>query len=154
MRLAVGRHLPLAHRLQQRALRPRRRPIDLVGQHDVGEDRPRTKEKLMRLAVVEAAAGDVGRKQVGGELDAVEAAGEAAGDGLSDQGLAHARHVFEQDVLAGQQRNHRQLHDVRLAKYYAGDILFEFGDQISGVVGHYAHSSAAVTAGPRSGTVK
>ena len=136
MRLAVGRHLPLAHRLQQCALRPRRRPVDLVGQHDVGEDRSRTEEELVRLAVVEAAAGDVGRQQVGGELDAVEPAGEAAGNGLAHQGLAHAGHVFQQNVFAGQQRDYRQAHHVRLAEDHAGNILLQLGDKISGFIGH------------------
>ena len=39
VRHALDRHLPLLHRLQQRRLRPRRRAVDLVDQHDVGEDR-------------------------------------------------------------------------------------------------------------------
>ena len=91
MGLAVGRHLPLAHRLQQGALRARRGPVDLVGQHDVGEDRAGTEDELLRLAVVQAAAGDVGGQQVGRELDAMELAGQAAGDGLAHQRLAHAR---------------------------------------------------------------
>ena len=34
------RHFPLLHRLQQRRLRLRGRAVDLVGQQDVGEDRP------------------------------------------------------------------------------------------------------------------
>ena len=46
MRLAVDRHLPLAHRLQQGALRARRGAVDLVGQHDVGEDRARAEDEL------------------------------------------------------------------------------------------------------------
>ena len=33
----VDRDLPLFHRLEQRRLRLRRRPVDLVGEHDVGE---------------------------------------------------------------------------------------------------------------------
>ncbi len=40
-RLAVLRHLPLLHRLHQRALRLRRRAVDLVGEHDRMEDRAR-----------------------------------------------------------------------------------------------------------------
>ena len=43
---AVDRHLPLGHRLEQRRLRLRRRPVDLVHEHDVGEDRPRPELEL------------------------------------------------------------------------------------------------------------
>ena len=37
--LPLDRHLPLLHRLEQRGLRARRRPVDLVGQEHVREDR-------------------------------------------------------------------------------------------------------------------
>ena len=36
---AVGRHAALGHRLEQRRLRLRRGPVDLVGEEDVGEHR-------------------------------------------------------------------------------------------------------------------
>ena len=39
VRLLAGGHLAFLHRLQQGGLRLRRRAVDLVGQHDVGEDR-------------------------------------------------------------------------------------------------------------------
>ena len=39
-RHAVGGHLPLAHRFEQRRLRLGWRPIDFVAKQDVGEDRP------------------------------------------------------------------------------------------------------------------
>jgi hypothetical protein len=40
-RHAVDGHAPLAHRLEQRRLRLRRRAVDLVREHDVREDRAR-----------------------------------------------------------------------------------------------------------------
>ncbi len=39
MRLVADRHLPLLHRFEERALHLRRRAVDLVREHDVGEDR-------------------------------------------------------------------------------------------------------------------
>ena len=36
--LALDRHLPLLHRLEERGLRPRRRAVDLVREQHVGED--------------------------------------------------------------------------------------------------------------------
>ncbi len=136
MRLTVGRHLPLTHRLQQGALRARRGAVDLVGQHHVGENRPRTEDELMRLAVVEAVAGDVGRQQVGRKLDAVENAGQAAGDRLADQGLAHAGNVLQQDVLARQEGHNHQPHGVGLAKHYAGNVLLQSRNQVGRFVKH------------------
>jgi hypothetical protein len=44
--LALDRHLVLLHRFQQRRLRARGRPAELIRQHDVGEDRPRHKRRL------------------------------------------------------------------------------------------------------------
>ena len=38
VRLALDRHLPLLHRLEQRRLRARRRAVDLVREQDVRED--------------------------------------------------------------------------------------------------------------------
>ena len=135
--LAVGRHLPLAHRLQQCALCAGRGPIDLVGQHDVGENRAGAERELARLAVVEAAARNVGRQQVGRELDAMELAGQTAGDGLAHQGLAHAGHVFQQDVFAGQEGHHGQPHGIGLAEDHAGNVLLQQGDQVGCFVCHY-----------------
>jgi len=40
-RLALGRHLALLHRLEQRSLRFRWGAVDLVGEEEVGEDRAR-----------------------------------------------------------------------------------------------------------------
>ena len=40
VREVVDRRLPLLHALQQAGLRLGRRPVDLVGEDDVGEDRP------------------------------------------------------------------------------------------------------------------
>ena len=77
-RQLVGRarhgDLPLLHGLEQRRLDLGRRAVDLVGQHDVGEDRPRLEDEAFGrlLAEVHLRAGDVGRQQVGGELDPAE----------------------------------------------------------------------------------
>ena len=46
-RLAVDGDLALLHRLQQRRLGARRGAVDLVGQHDLGEDRPGPELELL-----------------------------------------------------------------------------------------------------------
>ena len=64
--------LVLLHGLQQRALHLRGRAIDLVGQHDVGEDRTFARREIAGACVVNEGADDVGRQQVGRELNAAE----------------------------------------------------------------------------------
>ncbi len=120
VRLAVDGHLAVAHRLEQRALRARRRAIDLVGQHDVAEDRTARVDELAGLRVVDVAAGDVAGQQVGRELDARERGRDALGQRLADQRLAHAGHVLQQDVIGGQQRHDAQPHDVRSCRARPG----------------------------------
>jgi hypothetical protein len=70
---AVGRHLPLLHRLQQGGLGLGRGPVDLVGQQQVGEHRPRAEVEGAAALVKDRGAGDVGGHEVGRELDAAEA---------------------------------------------------------------------------------
>ena len=74
---AVHGDLALAHGLQQRTLGPRRGPVDLVGQHHVGEHRPLFVLEFGRFRVEQAAADDVAGQQVRRELQAAEIAGQA-----------------------------------------------------------------------------
>ncbi len=129
MRLAVDGDLPLAHGFQQSALRPRRGPIDFVGQHDIGEDRPGVEGELPRFRAIDAAAGNVAGQQVGRELDAAELAGQTAGDGLADERLADARHVLQQDMFAGQQGHDGKPDDFALPQDDAADVLAQLGDK-------------------------
>ena len=49
-RLAFEADLPLVHTLEQRRLGARRGAIDLVGEHDLGEDRPRPELELLHAS--------------------------------------------------------------------------------------------------------
>src|SRR5579863_1665605 len=53
-RLAVQRHLPLVHRLEERRLRPRTGAVDLVGEEDIREDRALAQDELGAALVVDA----------------------------------------------------------------------------------------------------
>jgi hypothetical protein len=64
-RVAVDRHLPLLHGLEQRGLRLGRRPVDLVGEQQVREDRALAERELRRPGVVDERAGDVAGHEVG-----------------------------------------------------------------------------------------
>ena len=73
MRLAAHGHALLLHGFQQGGLSLGRGPIDLVGQHDVGEDRsPLELEDLSSRRIVgeDVGAGDVRRHEIRSELDA------------------------------------------------------------------------------------
>ena len=89
-------YLPFFHGLQQSGLYLGRRPVDLVGQHDVGEDRPPMRSEVLRAGVVDLGADDVGRQQVRRELDAAEIAIKVFG-----QRLDGARFGQPRQALAG-----------------------------------------------------
>ena len=99
----------LLHRLEQRRLRLRRRAVDFVGQHDVGEDRTGREHHLpaagRRVFLHEVGAGDVRRHQVGRELDARELQVEHARHRVDEQRLGQAGRADDQAVAADEQRH-------------------------------------------------
>ena len=101
-------HGMLLHRLQQRRLCLRRGAVDLVGQQDLREDRPTLELEVPAAAGIlhhHVGADDVGRHQVGRELDARESQVERLGQGLHQQRLPQSRNAFQQHMPTGQQRN-------------------------------------------------
>ncbi len=107
----------LLHRLEQRGLRLGRRAVDLVGEQDLREDGPAHEpERAHAVRLVEdLGAGDVGRHQVGRELDALEAQVEDAGERLDEQRLGQPGHAGEQAVAAGEERDEHLIDDLVLA---------------------------------------
>ena len=71
----------------------------------VGKDRAELGHEAAVGAGVHARANQVGRDQVGRELDAAEAAAHDLGQGFDGGRLGQARHAFEQDVAAREQRH-------------------------------------------------
>ena len=80
--MAIDRDLTVAHRFQKRNLRARRRAVDFIGQHDVGEDRPLAEKELAGLRVEDARPDDIPGQQVRRELNATEASVNALGERL------------------------------------------------------------------------
>ena len=70
------------HRLEQGALHLGRRAVDLIGQHQVGEDRPFARREGARLRVVDLRAHHVGRQHVRRELEAGKPHVQAVGQRL------------------------------------------------------------------------
>ena len=85
---------------------PRGRPIDLVHEQDVGENRPRN--EAQSAALEDAGAGDVDREEIRGALDSGGSEVECAGDRPGKQRLAGARNVLDEDVAVGQQGDRDQ----------------------------------------------
>ena len=106
--LGVHRDLPFLHALQQRGLRLGAGSVDLVAEHDVGEDGARLELEITALLVEDVHAGDVGGEQVRGELDPAERAVDRSCDGLREHGLADARDVLDQEVPLGHQGDEGQ----------------------------------------------
>jgi len=78
VRRAVGRDLSLLHRLEQRALRLRRRAVDFVREHQLREDRSLVELEASAIAVEHGHAEHVRGQQVARELDALVAQAERA----------------------------------------------------------------------------
>jgi hypothetical protein len=103
VRLLADRDLALLHHLEQRRLHLRGRAVDLVGEDEVVEHRTLLEDEAAVLGTVDVAAGQVGGQQIGRELDAVERAFKAAGQGLGKQGFADARYILDQQMTFRQQ---------------------------------------------------
>ena len=154
-------HRRLLHALQQRRLRLGRRPVDLVGQHDVGEERTLLElEVLPTVGVLDDDVGpdDVGGHQVGGELDARERQLETLRQRLDEERLAEARHALEQHVAAREHADEDVVDDLAVTDDDLLDLRaqrLERGDEFPNpaVVGHrvsslWMTSPGATTPGP------
>ena len=126
----VERDLCLVHGLEQARLGLGSRAVDLVGQHDVGEERTRLEDELALGGLPDAHADDVGRQHVRGELDALEADADGAGERGGQRRLPHAGDVLDQEVPAREEAHHGQSHHFRLPHESAADVFFEAVNQV------------------------
>ena len=106
-RFVADGDLALLHGLQERTLHLGRCAVDLVGQEDGRDDRPGANVKSAGGGTVDLRSGQVGGEQVGGELDAAKREVECLGQGTDRPRLGEARHALDQDVAAGQERDHQ-----------------------------------------------
>ena len=129
-RLAVERNLAFLHCLEQRALRLRRRSIDLVGEHDRVEDGSGMESKRLRALVEHRYAEHVCRQQVARELNARVLEAEHSREGLRERGLADARNVLDQEVPAREQARERELQRLILADDDLRELLQHHGKAV------------------------
>ncbi|MNE24253.1 hypothetical protein D3C80_1175380 [compost metagenome] len=112
---AAHADLALGHGFEQRRLHLGRGAVDFVGQHQVVEDRPLLEHEAAGFRAVDFGTGDVGREQVGGELDAMELRLDAFGELFDGLGLGQARRAFDQHVAVGQEHDQQPLDQFLLA---------------------------------------
>ena len=125
MRLSVNRDLALFHRLQECGLRLRAGPVDLVREHDLGEDRPRSELEVIDLLVERPDACDVRRQKIRGELDAAKGAVERTGQRLGEHGLADPGDILDQQVPFAKQGDEAELDLFFFVDDRPGHVLHE-----------------------------
>jgi hypothetical protein len=113
--------------------------VDFVGQQQVGEHRAQRRAELARLLVVDARAHQVGRHEVGRELDALEAAAHGARERLHRQRLGQPRHTFDQQVALRQHGHQHALEKAVLADDDALDFVEHALHQRGGGLGVVFH---------------
>ena len=123
MRLTINAHLPFLHRLQQGGLCFGGRAVDFVREQEAGEDRPTHEREFIFLEVIDIRAGNIGGHKIRRELDARKLAAEHARERPHEQRLGHARHAFDERVLAGEDGDERAIHDFALADDDLGNFL-------------------------------
>ena len=121
---ARGSDLVLLHRLKQSGLCFGRRPVDFISEDHVRKNRAAHEKHFPSLASVlqDFGAGNVGRHEVGGELDALEFEMEDPGNGLDQQRLGQSRRPRNQAMTARQQRDKNLFDDLMLPNNYLGQL--------------------------------
>jgi hypothetical protein len=92
--------------------------------------------------VVDRDARDIGREQVGRELDARVRAVERVREGLREHRLARAREVLEEDMPLGEHRDEHELDDLALAEDRLVDVVDELAEGVlepQGLFGCHGH---------------
>ena len=140
--VVIDRYLEVVHRLQEARLRLGGCSIDFVGQDDVREDRALLELELTLPGIVDRHAEDIGRKQIAGKLDPLEAAAQRSGEGLGKRGLADSRDVLYQEVSPSQQRDDGEAYRLRLPEEDLLDVRLQSSDLFDGILHHVIATAA------------
>src|SRR5918995_14716 len=129
----VDRDLALGHRLEQRRLSLRHRAVDLVDEHDVGEDRSGAELEVACLLAPDREPGDVGGLEVGRALDARRLGTfDRLGDRPRQHGLGRPGNVLEEDVPFAGQRGKHELDLLALPPDCALDVVEQAPSDVDG----------------------
>jgi len=96
----------------------------------MGEHRSLAGDETRRRRIEQRMANDIGRHQVGSELDAPRLAAEGARQRLDQQGLAEPGHALDQDVGIGQQGDQHFVDHCLLADHRLGHFATQGSQQL------------------------
>src|SRR5690606_7035691 len=107
---AVDGDLALVHALEEGALQPGAGAVDFVGEEEIGEDGPLDELEGIAVLPVDRVADEIGGEEVGGELDALEDAGDGGGEGFREGRLADAGRTLDEGMSARKERGGKLVH--------------------------------------------
>ena len=129
--LGADGDLAFLHRLEHGGLGLGRRPVDFVGQHEVGEDGAREEHGAatagVHVLLQNLRARDVAGHEVGRELDPAEGEVEGASEGAHEQGFGQAGDARDEGVAAREEGKEDVVDDVTLAHDRAAHLLDQCG---------------------------
>ena len=112
--LVAYRDLPLLHRLEQGRLHLCRGTVDLIRQHEIGEDRPLADLELLALLRIDHRPYHIRRQEVRSELYPAELGVHCRRKRIDGQGFRQSRNTFEQDMSVGEKPYQQILHKMLL----------------------------------------
>jgi hypothetical protein len=110
-------HLPLLHGLQKRALRFRRRAIDLIGEHQLRENGARMEVEAAGAGVVDGDPENVGRQQIAGELDALKAKSQHASQHMGQGRFADPGDILYEQMATRDEAGQREANLLLFAQH-------------------------------------
>src|SRR5215472_4134353 len=128
--LAIRRHLPLFHRLEQRSLRARRHAVDLIRQKKLGKHRPLMKREFAGLRREHARPENICGHHVRRALHAPELESEKSPQRLHRERLRHTGHALHQRMSAAKHRQQRLCHRLLLPCDDTPDLLLSTRKQL------------------------
>ena len=103
--------------------------VDFVGEDDVVEEWSGDEAEFAlsggAIFLEDVCAGDIGGHEVGGELDAGEGHGQAAGDGADHEGFGESGDAFEEYVALAEEGDEELFDDFVLTDDDAADLFAE-----------------------------
>ena len=103
--VAANRHLMFLHSLEQSTLHLGRGTVDFIGQHEVGKHRTVLHLEVFVLLRVDHRTDNVGRQQIGSELNSAEIGIDELCQRLDGQRLCQSGHTFQKDVTVAEERD-------------------------------------------------
>ena len=113
------------HGFEESALHLGGSAVDLVGQHQIGEDGALLDGELAGPRIVDLRADDVGGQKIRRELNAVKVQPQTLRDRSHGEGLGQAGHALDKDMPAGEQAEQQAIDHGALADDHLLDLAIK-----------------------------